>query len=184
MHQRIGRIDASSFSGFAPLQGFHGQQPVKRQLTGQQTQMSDARDDMIQVLTDELTNFLLSEPDNACRMSDIHRFAEISTYKPPDFGCRWIDLLPTIEAVAIKGEGLNKVICLRPNSSDQPGSLQDPINTEADQMKQVMIEELREFLFFKLDQEWKMNEIQGFSWTSTSRSILVSDGTSFSQPWM
>ena len=129
--------------------------------------MSDARDNMIQVLTDELTNFLLSEPDNACRMSDIHRFAEISTFKPRDFGCRWIDLLPTIEAVAIKGEGLNKVICLRPNSSDQPGSLQDPINTEADQMKQVMIEELREFLFFKPDQEWKMNEIQRFAWTST-----------------
>ena len=46
VHQRIGRmghicagrIDASSFSGFAPLQGFHGQQPVKRQPTGQQTQ--------------------------------------------------------------------------------------------------------------------------------------------------
>ena len=34
-------------------------------------------------------------------------------------------------------------------------------------MRQVMIEELREFLFFKPDQEWKMNEIQRFTWLST-----------------
>ena len=33
-----------------------------------------------------------------------------------------------------------------------------------------MIEELREFLFFKPDQEWKMNEIQRFTfWSSTYR---------------
>ena len=122
-------------------------------------------DETIQILTDELTNFLLAEPDNECRMSEIHRFGRISTYKPDDFGCRgWIQILPMLEGVLIDGEGLHKVIRLKPSSSSQ--SL-DPKETERRRMKQVMIEELREFLFFKPDQEWKMNEIQRFTWLST-----------------
>ena len=122
-------------------------------------------DEPIQILTDQLTNFLLSEPDNECRMSEIHRFGRISTFKPDHFGCkRWIQILPMLEGVVIDGEGLHKVIRLKPSSSRQ--SL-DPKEAEERRMKQVMIEELREFLFFKPDQEWKMNEIQRFTWSST-----------------
>ena len=102
MHQSIGRIDASSFSGFAPNSRISRSTACEEAADRSTDSMSGTRDDMIQVLTDELTNFLLSEPDNRCRMSEIHRFAEISTYKARDFGCRWLDLLPTIEAVAIK----------------------------------------------------------------------------------
>ena len=126
--------------------------------------MCDPRDEMMEIMTNELTDFLLSQPDKELRMSDIHWFSKTSTYHPEDFGYdRWIDLLPTIEAVKVIGEGLKKVICLRSSSSH---SLLDPTD-QKEKLKQVMIEELRQFLFFKPSQEWKMNEIQRFSWSST-----------------
>ena len=34
-------------------------------------------------------------------------------------------------------------------------------------MKEIMIRELRDFLFHKPDEEWKMNEIHRFTRTST-----------------
>ena len=77
---------------------------------------NDPFEDMMETLTIELTDFLRSQPDNECRMSDIHRFERISTYQPKHFGhnTRWIDLLETVEAVAVVGEGKNKILCLQP----------------------------------------------------------------------
>ena len=111
VHLRIGtRASWSSSSASLTADLSDDEEEAERDTT------NDPFGDMMETVTNELTDFLRSQPDNECRMSDIHWFERISTYQPKHFGnnTRWIDLLETVEAVAVVGEGKNKILCLQP----------------------------------------------------------------------
>ena len=113
VHLRIGtRASWSSPSASLTLDLSEDEEEAERAMDT----MNDPFEDMMETLTIELTDFLRSQPDNECRMSDIHWFERISTYQPKHFGhnTRWIDLLETVEAVAVVGGGKNKILCLQP----------------------------------------------------------------------
>ena len=111
---------------------------------------------MKQTMIQELTNFLIHQPNQECKIREINR---VLTFKPSDFGCsRWIELLSTLDVVSIVGD-VHKSIRLKLSSLDFKAGESD------DEMRQVMGEELRDFLFHEPDQECPMNEIHRFKST-------------------
>ena len=159
VHQRIGQkstwstSDSSSAKFVGPSRTSHEDEEVQTFQTRFLAENVD-QDSMIQ----ELTNFLIHQPNQECKMSDIHQFSMTSTFQPSDFGySRWIELLSTIDTVSI----VHMSVRLKPGSLDLEGGDSKKVK------RQVMVKELRDFLFHEPEQECPMNEIHRFGLSST-----------------
>ena len=154
VHQRIGRSRCWSTSATSSLSETSGSSSSSKSRPKEEVFRADDedQDSMKQTLIQELTNFLIQQPNQECKMNEIHLFSRTSTFKPSHFGfSRWIELLSTVDAVSVVGD-LYKFIRLNQERSES-----------VEEMKQVMVKELRDFLFHEPTCQCPMNEIHRFN---------------------